>query len=150
MAKVAPSAGAVVRHLVTSKRQQDVATREIERGIRQLASLGVTQRDIAALAGLSQPEVSRRLKRQQLTVDVDRLRSIVAEREAARLSSDEMIRALASAMTARRKPGRISAYDGASTSSPSSAELMNLFRSKAISRDEYEAVRALLRERKSR
>ena len=145
--KSAPSARSVASSLIASRDQQQRASREIERGIQRLASLGITQRDIAALAGLSQAEVSRRLKRTQLSSDIDRLREIVSRRETGALSSSEMVDALAAAVKPRRKPGRVSAYDGASTSSRALAELMQFYKSGAITRDEYSEVRSRLARR---
>lgn len=144
----APSASAIVSSLLTSRQRQQVASREIERGIRRLAAMGITQRDIAALAGLSQAEVSRRLKRDHLSLDVERLRQIVARRDDGTLNSEQMMDALAGAIQPRRTPGRINAYDGASSSSPAIAELMNLYKSEAITRAEYAGVRTRLSERK--
>lgn len=140
----APSARAVVTQIVSSREQQQRASREIERGIQRLATLGVTQRDIAALVGLSQPEVSRRLKREQLSTDIQRLHRIVERREAGELTSAQLVKALGSAVKPRRNPSRISAYDDSSTSSRSVAEVARLYKSGAITRDEYSAVRALL------
>ena len=149
--KTAPSAKSVATSLISSRHQQQLASREIERGLQRLASLGITQRDIAALAGLSQAEVSRRLKRKQLTTDVERLREIVSRRESGEMTSSEMMDALTAAVKPHRKPGRLSAYDGSSTSSRTIAELMQFYKSGAITRDEYTGVRTrLARRQKSR
>ena len=57
------SVRAAVLSVLHSREQQHLAEMELRRGIFDLADLGVSQRDIARLAGISQPEVSRRLTR---------------------------------------------------------------------------------------
>jgi transcriptional regulator with XRE-family HTH domain len=147
----APGADAVVTRILAHRKRQERAAAEIEQGIQQLAELGVTQRDIAALVGLSQPEVSRRLNGRRRSAEVANLRELVDRRSAGELSSRELVEAIASAVEPRRRPGRISAYDGSSSASREAAELMKLYRSGAISRDEYSDVRAAIaRRQKSR
>jgi len=136
-----------VSNLMASRQKQELASREIESGMLQLAAMGVTQRDIAALAGLSQAEVSRRLKRAHLSSDVEKVREIILRRADGGLSSAAMVTALAGAVGARRTPGRISAHDGASTSSRALAELAKHYKAGAITRHEYEGVRRRLGER---
>ena len=136
-----------VSSLVASRQRQELASREIEAGIQQLAAMGVTQRDIATLAGLSQAEVSRRLKRSHLSQGVEKVREIILRRADGGLSSAAMVTALAAAVGARRTPGRISAHDGASTSSRALAELAKQYKAGAITRNEYEGVRRRLAER---
>lgn len=133
-----------VSTLVANRRRQELAAQAVERSIHQLAELGATQRDIAALAGVSQAEVSRRIKRRHLTTGVERVQEIALQRSEGRLDSAATVDALASAMKRRRSPRRISAYDGASTSSRTAAEFMNLYTTGVITREEYEAVRARL------
>ncbi len=136
-----------VSSLLASRQRQELASREIESGMLQLAAMGVTQRDIAALAGLSQAEVSRRLKRAHLSGDVEKVREIILRRAEGGLSSAEMVAALVSAVGARRTPGRISAHDGASTSSRALAELAKHYKAGTITRHEYDGVRRRLAER---
>lgn len=143
----APSRAAAQRavtSLVSSRQRQELEARQIEKSIHRLAALGVPQRDIAALAGLSQAEISRRLKRANLSPGIERIHEIVLQRADGRLTSAEMIEALAAAVGSRRKPGRISAYDNISTSSRTVAEIMKLYKSGAISKREYDGVRARL------
>lgn len=145
-----PAARRAVKQLVESRRAQEAAAHQVDLGMQHLAALGLTQRDIAVLAGVSQAEVSRRLKRRGLSPDVERLQRIILERSDGKLSSDELVTALTRAVRPGRRPGRASAYDGMATSSSSVRQLMQFYRSGEITRHEYDAIRHRLAESRAR
>jgi predicted transcriptional regulator len=125
---------------VQSRQVRELADLKILRSIFKLNDQGVPQRRIADLVGLSQPEVSRRLKRRSLTpVDVSP-REIALQRAAGLLSSAEMMRELSDFTYTSESPSRESAFDGAASSGGSSRQLTASFQEGLLSQEEYDAL----------
>lgn len=130
-----------VLSVLHSREQQHLAEMELRRGIFELADLGVPQRDIARLAGISQPEVSRRLTRRGLTASRPSPREVISQRQAGLIDSDAMVRELSTMAMTHRIPARDSGYDSAAAQTGTAKELAAAFQDGLISEREYETVR---------
>lgn len=139
-----------LRQVLHSREQQHLAEMQLRRGIFELADLGVAQRDIAKVAGISQPEVSRRLSRRRLTESQPSPREIVSRRQAGQIDSEEMVRELSEMHMTHRTPSRNSAYDAAAAMTGTAKELAAAFQDGLITEDEYERVRKAIAERRAR
>jgi hypothetical protein len=131
----------VVEDLIQSRDQRELAELQIRRGIHQLADLGVSQRDIARLVGLSQPEVSRRLKRHALVPGSVSPREVILRRAAGLIDSQQMIETLKTMPLTAKVPGRSGAYDGAAMATGTAKQLMAALQDGLLTEGEYEAVR---------
>lgn len=141
---------AAVEHVLHSREQQHHAEMELRRGIFKLADLGVPQREIAKLAGISQPEVSRRLSRRTLTTKRPSPREVISRREGGQIDSETMLRELSSMALTHRTPKRGAAFDGAASATGTTKELAAAFQDGLLSEVEYETVRRAIAERQTR
>lgn len=141
---------AAVVHVLRSREQQHLAEMQLRRGIFKLADLGMSQRDIAALAGISQPEVSRRLSRRELTTDRPSPREVISQRDGGQIDSEQMVRELSRMRMTHRTPKRGGAYDSAASATGTAKELAAAFQDGLISEQEYETVRKAIAERTDR
>lgn len=131
----------VIDDLVRGRDQRELAELQIRRGIYRLADLGASQREIARIVGLSQPEVSRRLKRRVLATTRLSPREVILRRAAGTIGSQEMLDTLSTMPLTAKVPGRSGAYDGAATATGTAKQLMAALRDGLLTEDEYEAVR---------
>ncbi|ROP61111.1 hypothetical protein [Curtobacterium sp. ZW137] len=132
---------AAVLSVLHSREQQHLAEMELRRGIFELADLGIPQREIARLAGISQPEVSRRLTRRGLTASHPSPREVISQRQAGLIDSDTMVRELSTMAMTHRTPARDAGYDSAAAQTGTAKELAAAFQDGLISEGEYETVR---------
>lgn len=139
-----------VEGLVQGWDQRELAELQIRRGIYQLADLGASQRDIARLVGLSQPEVSRRLRRRALAPEVVSPREVILRRAAGLIDSREMIETLSTMPLTAKVPGRSGAYDGAAAASGTAKQLMAALQDGLLTEGEYESVRTARASRSGR
>lgn len=137
----AASVRAAVLRVLHSREQQHLAEMELRRGIFELADLGVAERDIARLAGLAEPEVSRRLTRRGLTAARPSPREVISQRQAGLIDSDTMVRELSTMAMTHRTPARDAGYDSAAAQTGTAKELAAAFQDGLISEGEYETVR---------
>lgn len=131
-----------VRDALEGLEYQQLAKLKLNRAISALADAGITQRDIAAMVGMSQPEVSRRLKRRELHARRPGPRDVALERLAGDLTSEQMIKKLTEMRLTAGTPGKAGAYDGAASATGTKKQLMEALREGLLTDDEYEAVRA--------
>ncbi len=135
--------------LARARGHQELADLKLRRGIYQLADLGVPQRDIADAAGISQAEVSRRLKRRELDPERTSPREVILQRDAGVISTQKMIDTLARMSMTSRTPRKAAAYDGAATVTGTAKQLMAALREGLLSDQEYEKVRGAVASRRA-
>jgi len=124
--------------------QRELADVRLLRVLYRLADERVSQRDIARLVDVSQPEVSRRLKRRELR-PVDRgPREVILERAAGELTERQMLAELGDFALTHTRPGMDAALDGAATSGGSAKEVALAYRQGLLTEDEYEQIRLAL------
>lgn len=102
-----------VEAITEGREQRELADRKIRRGIFALHDAGWSQRDIAKQAGISQPEVSRRLKRRALESRSIEPRDVILQRAAGQINTSQMLEQLSAMPLTVKTPGRRGAYDGA-------------------------------------
>jgi hypothetical protein len=141
---------AAVEHVLRSREAQHHAEMQLRRGIFKLADLGMSQRDIAQLAGISQPEVSRRLSRRDLTAKRPSPREVISRRDSGQIDSEAMVRELSVMQMSHRTPKRAAAFDNAASATGTAKELAAAFQDGLLSEQEYEAVRKAIAERRNR
>jgi len=135
--------------LARARGHQELAELKLRRGIYQLADLGVPQRDIAEAAGISQAEVSRRLKRRGLDTERTTPREVILQRDAGVISTRKMIDTLAGMSMTSRTPRKAAGYDSAATVTGTAKQLMAALREGLLSEREYESVRSAMASRRA-
>jgi hypothetical protein len=138
---------AAVESLIRGREQQQLAEMQIRRGIVALADLGVPQREIASLAGISQAEVSRRLARRALTAGSRSPREVILQRKAGVIDTAVMIDELARMTMTQRTPGRRAAFDNAASTTGTAKQLISALHEGLLTEEEYEAVRTAIARR---
>jgi transcriptional regulator with XRE-family HTH domain len=136
---------AAVVAAVRSRGLLELADLDLRRSIFRLNDEGVSQRQIAKIVGLSQPEVSRRLKRRSLTPAEPSPREIVLRRAAGVLSTKAMMDALSSMTMTSATPSEAARFDGAATSTGSAKQLAASFQDGLLTKNEYEKLRKSVR-----
>lgn len=123
------------------REQRALGEWKIRQGIHDLDLAGWSQRKIARLAGVSQPEVSRRLKRRSLEPGKVDPRDLIMRRATGQITTEEMVEGLQKLRTIGRAPTRASAFDSAASVTGNARQLVNAFREGLLSEDEYETLR---------
>jgi len=144
-AAVSRRARQAVETITEGREQRELGDRKIRRGIFALHDAGWSQREIAKLAGVSQPEVSRRLKRRALESRNAEPREVILQRAAGQISSAEMLERLGAMPLTVKVPGRRSAYDGAATATGTAKQLVNALHQGLLTEAEYEQLRTARR-----
>ncbi|MGG7507457.1 hypothetical protein [Plantibacter sp. YIM 135249] len=126
---------------VRSRDLRQLADLDVRRSIFALADRGMSQREIAKLVELSQPEVHRRLKRRELTEAEPSPREIILRRATGILSTEAMMEALTHMALTSQPPKPEARFDGSATSTGTAKELASSFQEGLLSKDEYEALR---------
>lgn len=132
---------AVVRDAVRSRNRLAVAALEMGRTIIRLHDSGLSQRKIAVIVGLSQPEVSRRIKRRSLVTAEPGPREIIMRRNAGEMSDKDMLGALTNMTLTSVVPSEEARFDGAATSSGTAKQIASAFQDGLLTKAEYERVR---------
>ncbi|MFZ4895414.1 winged helix-turn-helix transcriptional regulator [Plantibacter sp. Mn2098] len=135
----------VVADAVRSRDRRHLADLDVRRSIFELADGGVSQRDIANLVGISQPEVSRRLKRRALTPVDPSPRELIQRRSAGLLSTEAMMEALSTMILTSQPPTRAARFDPGATSTGSAKQIAASFQEGLLSKAEYEQLRGVVR-----
>ena len=138
---VSPRARQAVEAIAEGREQRELADRKIRRGIFALHDAGWSQRDIAKQAGISQPEVSRRLKRRALESRSVEPREVILQRAAGQITTKQMLEQLRSMPLTAKTPGRRGAYDGAATATGTAKQLVNALQQGLLTEAEYEQLR---------
>lgn len=143
-------AEAAIDEIAASREQRELAERRILRGIYAMHDAGLSQRDIARVAGLSQPEVSRRLRRREVAPAADVTpREIILQRSAGEISTTEMLHLLTGMNFTSSTPRKRSATDGAAGALGTAKQLAEALHDGLLSDDEYEAVRRAISRRRA-
>jgi hypothetical protein len=132
---------AAVIDAVQSRRTRELANLESLRAIRDLHDKGVSQRQIAKWVGVSQAEVSRRLKRRSALPGGVSPREIALRRAAGRISTEEMMHELSKLTYTSVVPDASAAFDGGASGTGTAKQLASSFQEGLLSRDEYENLR---------
>lgn len=130
-----------VEAIAEGREQRELGERKIRRGIFELHDAGWSQREIAKLAGVSQPEVSRRLKRRALESRSTDLREAILQRAAGQITTEQMLERLSAMPLTVRAPGRRSAHDAAATVTGTAKQLVNALHQGLLTEAEYEQLR---------
>ncbi len=130
-----------LRMALWERGRQVPADRKIRRGIFALHDAGWSQRDIAKQAGISQPEVSRRLKRRALESRSIEPRDVILQRAAGQINTSQMLEQLSAMPLTVKTPGRRGAYDGAATITGTAKQLVNALQQGLLTEAEYEQLR---------
>jgi ParB-like chromosome segregation protein Spo0J len=136
---------AVVVDAIRSRDLRELADLDVRRSIFRLTDEGVSQRQIAKIVGLSQPEVSRRLKRRSLTPVEPTPRELILRRAAGVLTTKAMMDALSSMVITSAPPSAAARFDGGATSTGSAKQLAASFQDGLLTRNEYEKLRKSVR-----
>jgi transcriptional regulator with XRE-family HTH domain len=136
---------AAVADAVRSRGLRELAEIDVRRSIFRLADEGMSQRQIAQVVGLSQPEVSRRLKRRSFTPTEPSPREIILSRAAGVLSTKAMMDALGAMALTAEPPSASARFDGAATSTGSAKQLAASFQDGLLTKGEYEKLRKSIR-----
>jgi len=131
-----------VNAIVEGREQRELADRKIRRAIFALHDAGWSQRDIAQQAGISQPEVSRRLRRRKLQSDGLEPRDVILQRATGQITTEQMLNRLGALPLTANAPGRSGDYDGAATTTGTAKQLVSAFHEGLLTEEEYEHLRA--------
>ncbi|MCC7128499.1 MAG: hypothetical protein IT192_06770 [Microbacteriaceae bacterium] len=123
------------------REQRALGEWKIRQGIHDLDVAGWSQRKISRLAGISQPEVSRRLKRRSLEAGRVDPRELIMQRATGQITTEEMVEGLQKLRRIGRAPTRASAFDSAASVTGNARKLASAFREGLLSEEEYEALR---------
>ncbi|UAJ78990.1 Lrp/AsnC family transcriptional regulator [Leifsonia sp. ZF2019] len=141
---------AAIAEIAAGREQRELAERRIRRGIYAMHDAGLSQRDIARVAGLSQPEVSRRLKRREVVPATEVTpREIILQRSTGEISSTEMLKLLKGMTFSSSTPRKRSATDGAAGALGTTKQLAEALHDGLLSDEEYEAVRRAIARRRA-
>lgn len=130
-----------IQSIREGREQRALGEWKIRQGIHDLDLAGWSQRKISRIAGVSQPEVSRRLKRRMLDAGKVDPRELIMQRATGEITTEEMIAGLQKLRRIGRAPTRASAFDSAAGVTGNARQLANAFREGLLSEDEYEELR---------
>ncbi len=133
-----------LRDVFEGREHQEYAELKLRRGIFALHDAGVPQREIAKAVGISQPEVSRRLKRRPLRSQAAGPRDVILQRRVGAIDTEEMLRRLTAMRLTVRAPGKRGAVDGAASVTGTAKQLVAALREGMITEAEYEAIRRVM------
>ncbi len=133
-----------LRDVFEGREHQEYAELKLRRGIFALHDAGVPQREIAKAVGISQPEVSRRLRRRALRTQAVGPRDLILQRRVGAIGTEEMIRRLAAMRLTVKSPGKRAAADGAASTTGTAKQLVAALREGLITEAEYETIRKVM------
>jgi predicted transcriptional regulator len=130
---------------IRSRDRRELADLDLRRSIIRLDDEGVSQRRIAEIVGLSQPEISRRLKRRETTPMQATPRELVLRRAAGLMSTAAMMRELKSMTHTSVRPSGASVDDTAAGDTGSAPQLARAYQDGLLTRAEYDDLRRTIR-----
>ncbi|WP_382309958.1 winged helix-turn-helix transcriptional regulator [Herbiconiux sp. UC225_62] len=130
-----------VQRALLSRSQRELADLHLRRDILRLDDEGLSQRTIAELVGLSQPEVSRRLKRRRLASFEESPREIILHRAVGDCTSEQMMQRLLAMTMTSSTPSADAAHDGAVSASGTAAQLGQAYLDGLLTEKEYDQLR---------
>ncbi|UCR88317.1 hypothetical protein [Mycetocola spongiae] len=127
--------------LIESRYLRELAEIAERRMVFRLADSGVGQRGIAELVGLSQPEVSRRLRRRGLASTEDQVRELILRRHLHQIDRSGFFNALARVDFRPAPPRGAAAFDGGAGDAAVLQQLAEAYLEGILSRADYEQIR---------
>lgn len=125
-----------------SRERRELAELDTWRSILALADRHVPQRTIADIVGLSQPEVSRRLRRRDLVPRDAEPREVILRRAVGDISTKQMMDVLSSMPLTSSAPQGPARFDGGASTRGTARQLATALREGLLRRSEYERLRA--------
>lgn len=132
---------AAVADAMRARAQRELADLELRRSIVRLGDAGMSQRRIAELVDISQPEVSRRLRRRELVAMEVTPREVILRRQAGLIGTRAMMNELSRMTMTTTPPSPAAAYDGSASTRGTAKQLTRSFQEGMLTKAEYEKLR---------